>query len=242
MVDALLNCRLEEYEDLLLAETSRSNIFGRFFEGAPDATHEGFLEKYTRKCLEADLRLVKSIRLHLDELLKLTEENQKAAENYLEHISVVVLMRDPRAVVNSMLNAPVYRIKGPDWDSKEVSHATICQHILRDFDAVDRLRLAGVPVLLVRYEDLVDDPPWQVGQILRFLDREDLYQPIMEAIRQHLADDSKEQRGYYDTKRPSWFAHDEWKDSLPSSKLRELQEEPNCIEAMRIMDYEIMTT
>ena len=240
MVEAMLECHFDDYEDVLLSRSSRERVFGRAFPLVEEA-HAKLLEEYMDICLKSKLKLVKSIRLHLDEILDVLKFDEF---NHPTLISTkVLLLRDPRGVLNSMLKSPF----------RSASHPSkLCGHVLRDLGSVGALRMRGVDVLVLRYEDLVEDAAWQLEDVLDFLGRAHLRDRVMREVERHISvDGSGSRRGsnpeffvdvryYFDTHRPPSYVHDAWKDELPRDALDRMQAHQDCRKVFDWMNYDLL--
>ncbi len=204
-------------------------------------------------------RLVKSIRLHLDELLEAMRSGEvfPSLHSSMTTVKVLLLVRDPRGVLNSMLQSPFYRSAPSDWGPQTRGDpGRLCRHVHRDLGAVGALRSRGVDVLVLRYEDLVDDAGWQVRDLLGFLSRRELLDKVMQEAEGHVSPDDDDGNGgrgggggapefsksggplrYYDTRRPVGFAHDAWREELPAAALERLLADPTCREVLDWMNY-----
>ncbi len=202
-------------------------------------------------------RLVKSIRLHLDELLEVMRSSEAAPSpcSSMAAVKVLLLVRDPRGVLNSMLRSPFYRSAPPDWGPRTGGDlGRLCRHVHRDLGSVGALRSCGVDVMVLRYEDLVDDASWQVRNLLGFLGRRELLDAVMQEVESHVyledgaaggggrggAPEFSKSGGplrYFDTRRPVGFAHDTWREELPAAALERLLADPTCQKVLEWMNY-----
>ncbi len=180
-------------------------------------------------------RVVKSIRLHLDEV-----EDELRGRRAFKHLDpstkILLLVRDPRGVINSQLKMSTA------WPASYSAAANVCGRILRDLDSVEKVRSRGVQIKVVRYEDLVDDAWWQVRDLLDFLERPDLLGEVAREVRAHVLPSERRgfqdgERFYYDTRRKKDFSHDGWRESLPDQKLEEIMSDKTCLEVLDRLGY-----
>ncbi|XP_069974702.1 carbohydrate sulfotransferase 1-like [Penaeus vannamei] len=171
-------------------------------------------------CLDADLRLLKTIRARASFVLPWVRARPD--------IKVVHLVRDPRGILNSVKRG------GSLWSENNRNAALQCANIERDL----RLQELGPHrYLRVRYEDLVESPLEETRRIFSFMGA-NFNDDVMAYLREHtwLAEKiPAEKQGYLKTFRDSNFKHDHWKTNMDN---REIEFIENVCEAiMKKLNY-----
>jgi len=221
MVADLLECELGEYPSVLASATSRETVFGRAH------LDDLALKDYQRECWRRDFRLVKTIRLHFREL------EEAAAEGVFlpDDAKIILLARDPRAVLASMKRGPP-----EDWQRELSRPEEICARMAEDAEKAYSMWNEGVRV--VHYEDLVSDRDRTLESVLlKHLDRSDLIEPVLNAANAKQSDLGD---GYYDTRRPAGFNGEHWREDVSAATVRAWQNGTECRNALHVLGYEVI--
>ncbi|XP_063600599.1 carbohydrate sulfotransferase 1-like [Penaeus indicus] len=171
-------------------------------------------------CVDADLRLLKSIRARASFVLPWVRARPD--------IKVVHLVRDPRGILNSVKRG------GNLWSENNRNAALQCANIERDL----RLQELGPHrYLQVRYEDLVESPLEETRRIFSFMGA-NFNDDVMAYLREHtwLAEKiPAEKQGYLKTFRDSSFKHDHWKINMDNREIEFI--ENVCGSVMKKLNY-----
>ncbi|XP_071523399.1 uncharacterized protein [Panulirus ornatus] len=189
----LLDCRRK-----IIHAWQRKGLF--FFRRKPEGT------KYF--CLEARLRLVKTIRARASFVRPWIQERPD--------IKVVHLVRDPRGIISSVKRG------GGLWGHDHRNVEFQCSNIEEDLqlEALGQNRY-----LRVRYEDLVDHPHEETRRIFAFMGV-DVSQGVLTYLQQHASLDQPpaKKQGYLNTYRDSNYRHDHWKSRMDIREVEHIQQ------------------
>ena len=105
-------------------------------------------------------RLIKSIRTEMSTAVKLLKSSTEEEED--NPTKLLVLFRDPRAIISSVLNSP----EKFSWSSKHSEPNYICS---RQKEALDQVKNSSKNVLIVKYEALVTNSHQAITRIAKFL-------------------------------------------------------------------------
>jgi len=170
------------------------------------------------ECSEAKTVLVKTIRLHKDNMDWIQDSDVK----------VVHLVRDPRGMIGSMLQQP------EEWTTRLGSYKGICSQMETDLEL--EKSLAPGNYLRVRYEDLVDNPVETFGKICEFsgIDFNDDVRRKIDLSSSGEKNDPKSSE-YYSTVRSKNFKHDSWKKKMNKETIAQI--ECDCKDLMDKLKY-----
>lgn len=192
--------------------------FGRKFSTFQD------IEDVTPLCIQDPYHIVKTIRLRL-------KNTAKKLLDEIPTLKIVHLVRDPRAILNSVRNyADV-------WNSKEKSAEQLCREMLSDVEV--GATLPKHRYFLVRYEDFIKDVYNYTSSILQFLNIP-FTARVNHYIHYHVAAENdpigkKEANEYFSTFRNSSFVHDRWKFQLSAENIKTIETE--CSSIMNALEY-----
>ncbi|XP_047488001.1 carbohydrate sulfotransferase 1-like [Penaeus chinensis] len=171
-------------------------------------------------CVDADLRLLKTIRARASFVLPWMRSRSD--------IKVVHLVRDPRGILNSVKRG------GNLWSENNRNAALQCANIERDLQLQE---LGPHRYLQVRYEDLVESPLEETRRIFSFMGA-NFNDDVMAYLREHtwLAEKiPAEKQGYLKTFRDSSFKHDHWKTNMDNREIEFI--ESVCGSVMKKLNY-----
>ena len=174
-------------------------------------------------CLSSSNILVKTVRLHHDNVLDWAKERSD--------VKVVHLVRDPRAMISSMM------AQTEEWTVRLASYRNICQQLHMDMEQLENHMPEG-RYMRVRYEDIVENPVQEFRKICEFTGvrfDEELERKIEEKVNGNNAD--PETAKYYSTVRPKGFRHDSWKLKLDKDVVESIQ--CDCEDVLRKLGYKI---
>ena len=159
-------------------------------------------------------------RLHGDNLLPWIEDSD---------IKIVHLVRDPRAMISSML------AQKEEWGNRLTSFKNICDQVQQDMELGSKL--PSDRYLMVRYEDIVEDPYNMFEKICAFTGIE-FNDNVKREIKKKIGGDisDPETTKYYSTTRSPQFRHDSWKQKLDEKTLAEI--ECDCSQLMDVLGYQ----
>jgi len=173
-----------------------------------------------QQCDDSKNVLAKTVRLHADNLLPWIENSD---------IRVVHLVRDPRGMISSML------AQKEEWGQRLSSFENICGQVQQDLEIGKRL--PSDRYLLVRYEDIVEDPFAMFEKICEFsgIEYDD---KVKEEIKKSIGGDisDPDTKKYYSTVRSAKFRHDSWKQKLDEKTLSQI--ECDCSQLMDVLGYQ----
>ena len=187
---------------------------------------------YQRACPLFPINVIKTVRLRVEETKKLLEDSD------LPNLKVIVLVRDPRGVMNSRA--------AMDWCAKEqcADPKTVCEHLRRDVEAAYALHKEFPDrVRLVRYEDLSVLPFEVADEVLKFLGlphemRLDAYLETHTQAKRSKNKQGKPRVNPYGTFRESKHTAFAWKSKMKFDYVQEIQNV--CQEPMKTLGYNLM--
>ncbi|KAF0291721.1 Carbohydrate sulfotransferase 3 [Amphibalanus amphitrite] len=146
----LLTCNLDALPPMFAERRHRGFIWKKpkILKRDPSRAH------LTSLCLSTSIRVIKTIRPRLAKVLPLLERTDLDAR-------VIHLVRDPRAIHNSLLT------KHHAWPQRRRNATLLCEDIRADLRASQSIssdRWTGV-----RYEDLVERPAEEARRLFEFL-------------------------------------------------------------------------
>ena len=206
------------------------------------------------KCLETKFRIVKIFRMKAEQLLK--NHEMEMMDLLPKGTKVILLVRDPRAVANSMA-----RFKST-WSPETANLTSICQRIVGMVDTASLL--PPERILLVKYRRLVLRPEVEFSRVVKFLglsqgEAEEILNSAQERMSFSTESFIKPQslaRGrllreipsrrirtkssrpiddmdtYWTTFRNQDFTPDTWKKELSQDTLNEIESIPVCKKAL----------
>jgi len=220
---AIENVIMRDPSQSHLVENHLGGIFRCSWPILQKLNKSGFptVRKRGMRCRSSNPRVVKTIRLR-----------RAALEPWVHksNIKVVHLVRDPRAIINSVSKRSVW--------SNLLKNATFqCARMLDDMQL--EKSLPKERYVRVRYEDLVDKTENTLEAIYSHLGL--LWtEHIRKVIWSHTHAENvtgTNGHGYYNTFRSSNFAHDSWKRKLARSQVSAI--EAGCKEFMERAGYQI---
>ena len=195
-----------------------------------EAPHTSVTAAPLLDCTSSKAILSKTVRLHGAQVA------QVAAR--VEHLRVVHLVRDPRAVAASL------QAQAEEWGGRTAS--TYCRQLLADLQVGEELGPGRY--LRVTYEELVEKPLEVLDRIAAFTGIP-ISEEVLEAAAVRmlgkpdaklLADGNKTAATvtteYYSTVRPMGHRHDRWRSRLADEQVEELQCGP-CGEVLSRLGY-----
>ena len=125
---------------------------------------------------------MKTIRLNLSDL----EEDMSRGSNSVigADYKVLVLFRDPRAILNSLKLTPDF------WSSEVQSEHHVCLKINRILDTISQMNSSRIMTL--KYEDFIEKPYKLVQDIFKFMTVPYLAPFAMKELKKHKVDDVQE--------------------------------------------------
>jgi hypothetical protein len=151
-----MDCKFTNYTEFMASQVSRKFIFklpspalgkarGRVTKMMLSRV---FMRKTFEECRKTKLRIMKTIRLDVEDLVQDLRKKSKSLVD--PDYKVIVLFRDPRGIMTSVKVSP-------DFWNDDVNNANwICSQIIKNFEAIQSLGMDS-RVQIVKYEDLVDD-------------------------------------------------------------------------------------
>ena len=229
-----------------LRKTWTRRIFEQTVKRTPEAKD---LESIEAQCKQHDIRVLKIIRgNHINTVLPLML-------NY--NINVVILIRDPRAVVISRTEIEAEKAKktlrqyihsDPEVEKSilantksECSRLSQLITFLKDAPKMFYFGKLHRVFGIVRYEDIAFNPLYMSQQIYRFLD---LTYP--DEVRDWVIDSTKsnaKEKGLdytYSTKRNSRVTAEKWRTKIPYSLALKMQDE--CTDVLTYLGYQLVSS
>lgn len=99
---------------------------------------------WTNACSKHNVHVLKIVRLHVVDLEPFT----RMLPGY--KVKIILIVRDPRAVINSRLNIP--------WSGERTDPGKVCGNMLENYDSAMRLSLSSDIFKVIKYEDVADHP------------------------------------------------------------------------------------
>ena len=131
-----------------------------------------YMKKASKDCQNTKIRILKSIRLDLTELKSFVNQTS---------YKIVVLFRDPRAIMNSIELSPDF------WTNENHDHNFICQKLSRNFQEAKNLQLKYPDkVRILKYEDFIEEKLKTVKDLYDFLGISYLVPYPKVALRKHV--------------------------------------------------------
>ncbi|XP_043211998.1 carbohydrate sulfotransferase 1-like isoform X2 [Amphibalanus amphitrite] len=161
----LFTCNLDALPPMFAERSHRGFIWRkpRVLKRDPTRAH------LTSLCLSTSIRVIKTIRPRLANVLPLLERTDL-------DVRIIHLVRDPRAIHNSLVS------RGHAWPQRRRNATLLCEDIrddLRASQSINSDRWTGV-----RYEDLVERPAEEARRLFEFLQLP-LAKETLEFIRTH---------------------------------------------------------
>lgn len=177
----------------------------------------------TEACNMFPIQLVKSVRLRLNLTQLFLGETRLNAK-------VVFLVRDPRATISSRKSSVGWCDSSPDCSSPEV----LCSDLKEDLKVSAALeRLYPNSFIMIRYEDLANDPQNVIKKLLTFLGME-FSSELSEFVAQHTESDVERP---WSIARKSAARVSRWKEQLKSEEIENIQK--ICKPVIEKLGYEI---
>ena len=197
MISDFMNCNFQNYLDLFESHVSRQFVFKLpdpalgYFKGrlTPLMISKVFLPKTIKECQKSRLRIVKTIRLELQELIEdITIGNASIID---PDYKIIVLFRDPRAIENSFTVSP------DPWVEDLSNQVYVCSKIVKNLKTLKQIM--GVSsssyssrIKMIKYEDLVEHKEETVRDLYNFLNISYLLQYPHHAISKRFKDVNEE--------------------------------------------------
>jgi len=171
------------------------------------------------KCMDSRNVLVKTVRLHADNLEPWIHQSD---------VKIVHLVRDPRAMISSMLS------QKEEWGDRLSSFKRICEQVHQDMEL--GRKLPSDKYLMVKYEDIVENPQNMFEKICAFTGIE-FNEKVKQEINRKVSGDASDEETtkYYSTTRSAQFKHDSWKQKLDRKLVEEIQ--CDCSELLNVLGY-----
>ena len=187
MISDFMACKFSNYSEILASEHSRNFVFklpypalgkskGRM---TPLMLSKVFAKKSTDDCKSTKLRIMKTIRLDVDELI---EDFNKEENSLIDpDCKVIMLFRDPRAILTSIMLSPDY------WPSDAAEEEFICKRMVKNLDAIENApQLLKSRVRILKYEDFVDNREMLASELYKFLNISYLLRFPLFALESHI--------------------------------------------------------
>lgn len=178
-----------------------------------------------QECGAAPLVIVKVIRARLS-LVKYLLQDPRI------NLKVIHLTRDPRASIRSIASF--------GWNANP---HTRCSEMYDDLQTYEKLRQASpAEVTQVRYEQLCLRPREITSDIFRFLfDNATLPGPVSAFVDKHMLGVGKN-GGTMNTVKNSSAEFESWRYKIDAKRLKDIEEEPVCEQAIRHMGHALFGT
>ena len=181
-------------------------------------------------CGGTKVRVMKVIRLRLEHAMAIDAPKLKK----------VYLMRDPRAVLNSLSRAPF----GENFGDKFTKIKIMCARIWRDHLTFTENPREFIPV---KYESLMAKNATEVmTRLVKRLGLEMVLGNDIEGLlRRHGMGETRKRRGdisqeaflYYSTYRNDTFVHDHWRKELSEERRKQVENDSHCRKFMETVGY-----
>lgn len=270
LLDGIFQCSLSSLETWLRSDFARHYTFRKPLRGLgilkmPHSLKSlNLLHKTTQMCESSQIRLVKCIRLRLCELTSAISNDENRHLEGLAGTKIILLVRDPRAVLTSISFAPDH------WEQKFRNASRVCLNILQDLDAWSEMHFKN-DIFLLKYEDLASSPKQVSSNLAQFLETPELINLIHSEIKKHVLDPhtsrifryrysnigkspwlspqelarSKNKAiiggtwRYYGTIRENDFDFDGWKNKISRVLLQEINLTPTCQQVFKRLNYSL---
>ncbi|XP_076315727.1 carbohydrate sulfotransferase 1-like [Tachypleus tridentatus] len=180
----------------------------------------------SRFCRNQTLHIIKTIRLSLQDAVKLYE-------NYPDlNLKIIHLVRDPRAVINSRRRGSTKR--WCDKNTKCSSVSSYCSEVRYDLNYYCSLKRSGDRGIyfVLRYEDLIENPLNITKSLFKFLGFKTLSKSVIKFLKQSILRFSISGRILH--MNSSYFTS-HWKQQLSFSDIMSIQE--NCSDVLTKLNY-----
>lgn len=177
----------------------------------------------TEMCLSSKIRVVKTIRYRMDTVFEILKDSNV-------NVRVVHLIRDPRAIINSMRN---YK----HWESYSQFPEKLCTKIKGDLELSSKL--PPDRYFRLRYEDLMTNILEISIKLYTFLHiplHDSLAVFIVSHTKAENFNHDKSNANYFSTYKTSDFDPFHWRKTMSSDDIRQI--ETACRDVMQELGYE----
>ena len=159
LIRSYMNCDFEQAKDVILNDKARNTVFRKSKSAfknvdkriSPEVLDKGGLKKIQTNCNETSIRVLKSIRLDVNDLQSLLQQ--------VDNFKIIGLVRDPRAVIMSLLGSP------EKWSERMADMKTICRKVVAFSRSIERL---GDQLMVLKYEDMMENINGAINDLITF--------------------------------------------------------------------------